>query len=457
MKRKLLTAFLCSSMLLNGIPVTVLAQEVETGIQTETAIIHSGTIGTADWTIDSNGVLTIGAGEFTNNDDEDYKWPWRSYRLSITRVDGTAKFKVTGSLAGMFAYGAYPSSRIESIDLSGFDTSNVTDMSDMFYNCSGLTSLDLSPLDTSNVTSMGSMFEGCSGLTSLDLSPLDTSNVTDMWSMFDGCSGLTSLDLSPLDTSNVTDMRFMFGGCSGLTSLDLSSLDTSNVTDMSDMFHACSSLTSLDLSSFDTSNVTSMWYMFRGCSSLATIRYSQKGASVLDMLPEKSGWYQNNKGPYTISNLPTVPDGATAVLTREKTTAKPIKMHRLYNPNSGEHFYTANTAEKDYLVKVGWKYEGEGWKAPEKSNTPVYRLYNANAGDHHYTLNENEKNALVKLGWKYEGIGWYSDDAKTVPLYREYNPNAKAGSHNYTPNEKEHKFLTSNGWKDEGIAWYGMK
>jgi len=59
-------------------------------------------------------------------------------------------------------------------------------------------------------------------------------------------------------------------------------------------------------------------------------------------------------------------------------------MHRLYNPNSGEHFYTAAVAEKNHLVKVGWKYEGIGWIAPANGSA-VYRLYNANAGDHHYS------------------------------------------------------------------------
>ena len=136
--------------------------------------------------------------------------------------------------------------------------------------------------------------------------------------------------------------------------------------------------------------------------------------------------------------------------------ANAADMHRLYNPNSGEHFYTANGNEKNHLVKVGWKYEGIGWTAPATGNA-VYRLYNANAGDHHYTLNTNEKNHLVKVGWKYEGIGWYSDVKKTIPLYRAYNPNAKAGSHNYTVNYAEQKNLIRVGWKDEGIAWYGIK
>ncbi len=135
----------------------------------------------------------------------------------------------------------------------------------------------------------------------------------------------------------------------------------------------------------------------------------------------------------------------------------PVSMHRLYNPNSGEHFYTAKAKEKDALVKVGWKYEGIGWTAPPVSKTPVYRLYNANAGDHHYTMKAGERDALIKVGWDYEGIGWYSDDNKTVPLYRQYNPNAVSGSHNYTTNKKENDALVKIGWIAEGIGWYGIK
>ncbi|MBQ9279337.1 MAG: hypothetical protein IJ224_11970 [Lachnospiraceae bacterium] len=134
-----------------------------------------------------------------------------------------------------------------------------------------------------------------------------------------------------------------------------------------------------------------------------------------------------------------------------------VNMYRLYNPNSGEHFYTANEKERNNLVSVGWRYEGIGWKAPAKSNTPVYRLYNKNAGDHHYTMSEKEKDFLVSVGWKYEGIGWYSDDAKSVPLYRQYNPNAKAGSHNYTTSKAENDKLVGLGWKGEGVGWYGVK
>ena len=140
-----------------------------------------------------------------------------------------------------------------------------------------------------------------------------------------------------------------------------------------------------------------------------------------------------------------------------ETPAKTVDMYRLYNPNSGEHFYTASAGEKDFLVNVGWTYEGIGWKAPEKSNTPVYRLYNSNAGDHHYTTNKAERDNLISLGWKDEGIGWYSDDAQSLPIYRQYNPNAVSGAHNFTSSKGENDWLVSLGWSEEGIGWYGVK
>ena len=63
----------------------------------------------------------------------------------------------------------------------------------MFYGCIGLTSLDLSNFNTANVTNMGTMFRYCSGLTDLDLSNFNTANVTDMYSMFSDCTALTTL------------------------------------------------------------------------------------------------------------------------------------------------------------------------------------------------------------------------------------------------------------------------
>lgn len=140
--------------------------------------------------------------------------------------------------------------------------------------------------------------------------------------------------------------------------------------------------------------------------------------------------------------------------TGKENNTKTVEMHRLYNPNSGEHFYTANVAEKDYLVKVGWSYENIGWYAPSTGES-VYRLYNPNAGDHHYTLNVGEKNYLVSVGWNYEGIAWHS--AGTVAMHRLYNPNAKTGTHHYTYSTGERDFLVKQGWRYEGISWYGVE
>ena len=168
-----------------------------------------------------------------------------------------------------------------SIDLSNFNTSNVTDMHYMFSDCSSLTSLDLSSFNTPNVTDMNSMFRNCSSLTSLDLSSFNTTNVTNMASLFNSCSSLTSLDLSSFNTTNVTKMAGMFMYCSSLTSLDLSSFNTSNVTNMNNMFYYCSKLTNLDVSSFNTSNVTNMDAMFRECVSLTSLDLSSLTAASL--------------------------------------------------------------------------------------------------------------------------------------------------------------------------------
>ena len=151
---------------------------------------------------------------------------------------------------------------LSSLDLSSFDTSQVTDMRYMFSELSSLADLNLSNFNTSKVTNMESMFDGMSKLTSLDLSSFDTSHVTNMDLMFSFTSKLVSLNLSNFNTSQVTVMNRMFANMPNLASLDLSSFDTSQVTEMSYMFYNTPNLTSLDLSTFDTSKVTDMNNIF---------------------------------------------------------------------------------------------------------------------------------------------------------------------------------------------------
>ena len=106
------------------------------------------------------------------------------------------------------------------------------------------------------------MFRGMSNPTSLDLSKFDTSQVTDMSQMFSDMSNLATLNLFNFDTSNVTNMSYMFNYTYRLISLNLSNFDTSQVTNMNSMFFGVSRFTTLNLSNFDTSKVTDMQYMF---------------------------------------------------------------------------------------------------------------------------------------------------------------------------------------------------
>lgn len=150
--------------------------------------------------------------------------------------------------------------------------------------------------------------------------------------------------------------------------------------------------------------------------------------------------------------------GCLALFGFSNEASADVPVYRLYNPNSGEHFYTTKDYEKVNCVRAGWRDEGIGWQAPE-TGAPVYRVYNPNAGDHHYTLNIFEVANLKKLGWWDEGEAFYSsfEDWPKVALYRVYNPNAKAGAHHFTPHKYERDHLVRVGWRAEGIGFYAAK
>ena len=244
----------------------------------------------------------------------------------LTQIEGfqylnTSEVK---DMSGMF----YGCSGLTSLDLSRFNTQNVTDMRAMFYGCSGLTSLDLKNFNTQNVTDMRAMFRYCSGLISLDVSHFDTQNVTDMRAMFYGCSGLTSLDVSNFNTQNVTDMQAMFHGCYGLTSLDVKNFNTQNVTNMVEMFSSCYGLTSLDVKNFNTQNVTDMGYMFSGCLGLTSLDVSHFNTqNVTDMGYMFSGCY-----------------GLTSLDLSHFNTQKVTDMSRMFSDCSALATISSNTA-----------------------------------------------------------------------------------------------------------------
>ena len=140
-----------------------------------------------------------------------------------------------------------------------------------------ITTIDYSYIDSDVMTSKDSTFslsglyKDCSSLTSITFGDyFNTSNVKDMSYMFYYCSALTELDLSGFDTSNVKDMSYMFSNCTSLKAIDLSSIDASKVNTMDSMFEGCESLSSIQFPS-STFGVNTIASMFKDCKSLPSL------------------------------------------------------------------------------------------------------------------------------------------------------------------------------------------
>lgn len=190
--------------------------------------------------------------------DENLKAENISKGTSIFGVEGTANttsLKITDS-----SYLFQNRARLDYMNEFLALCENVTNMTNMFYYCDSLTELDLSNFDTSNVTGTGmySLFSGCAKLETLNIKGFDTSGLTELRYVFSGCVRLTSIDVSSFNTSKVTNFYEMFKGCKSLTSLDVSNFDTSRAFNFTGMFRGCTGLTELDLSNFDMSKATSV-------------------------------------------------------------------------------------------------------------------------------------------------------------------------------------------------------
>ena len=174
------------------------------------------------------------------------------------------------NMAGMFD-GAI---NLTNLDISKFSTDKVTDMTLMFANLTKLEQLNVSKFNTNNVASMAGMFEVVSNLTNLDISNFNTDKVTDMVLMFAGMTNLEQLDVSNFNTNNTASMAGMFEGVSNLTNLDISNFNTDKVTDMALMFAGMTKLEQLDVSNFNTNNTVRMPGMFEGVSNLTNLDIS---------------------------------------------------------------------------------------------------------------------------------------------------------------------------------------
>ena len=138
--------------------------------------------------------------------------------------------------------------------LENINTTHVTDMSKMFYNCYELNSLNLSQFNTGNVEKMNEMFYNCHGLNSLDLSAFNTAKVNNMYRMFYYCFAKT-IDLSSFNTANVENMNEMFAGASLVVNIYASDLfKTDKLTSSKDMFKLCTKLPNFNKDEVDATH-----------------------------------------------------------------------------------------------------------------------------------------------------------------------------------------------------------
>ena len=267
------------------------------------------------------------------------------------------------------------------LDLSSFNTSNVTNMNSMFRECS-VNNVILSSFDTSKVTDMGYMFAGA-GVYNLDISNFDTSNVTNMEAMFNGLGYVENVDLSHLKTGNVTNMSYMLSG-TNFNNLDLSHFNTSKVTSMSSMFYA-SDYTSLDLSHFDTRKVTAMDSMFSGCGNLESINLSSFDTSkVTDM-------------DFMFSNC-----GLVTLDISNFNTSRVIDMYFMFS--------NSNSLETVYV--------GDGW---DTTNVDSYDKVFSNVpnlkGTYGTTYDVNHQNKEYARIDSLDAPGYFCDKSKIIIKY----------------------------------------
>lgn len=241
---------------------------VEDADVTTPTIVRSGTFGTSPWTLDSDGVMTFSAGTFGQRTSPAF------FNTDVTKIVFAGPV-VLNANSSMAFEGSTNLTAIEGLE--NVDASQVVNMNQMFQQ-SGLTSLDLSSWDLSHVTDMSDAFSYDRALTSLKLGKT-TGAVTSMEEMLVGDSALTAVDAADWNTSSLQDPESLFQGDAGLTSLDLSGWDTSHVTSLSNVFHGLSNLTSLNVSNWDTSHVMNFVQTFQDVKNLPTLDVSNWNVS----------------------------------------------------------------------------------------------------------------------------------------------------------------------------------
>lgn len=437
--------------------------------------------------------------------------PWQAQASTITSVEIADGIFAT-NLSGMFRGCA----SLITVDLSNLDTSELSGMDAMFSACASLLLVDLSNFNTSNVSMMRGMFSGCSSLVAVDLSSFDTRGAFKMQDMFSGCTSLVRVSLGEnfrftSETAYLPEGEWQSATTGATYSAEQVAASQQGIADSytnltaaveapvitdetavtwtkgsKDGFSLRSDAnillfegvkidgTSVDAANYEVTEGSTIVALKP--SYLQTLTEGEHTVDIVSITGSASAKFTVAPDPTAVKPDPEpepkpepkpdpTPDPTPGSTPDPEPTPEPQPtpeptdqgqtMYRMYNPNSGEHFYTASVEERNDLMWRGWKPEGIAWTAPSWG-TPVFRLYNPNAGEHHYTTSEIERAVLIYAGWNDEGVGWYADTEQRVPVYRVYNPNAFSNNHHYTTDWGERDVLIDMGWRDEGIGWHGI-
>ena len=265
-----------------------------------------------------------------------FQWFTKIESLDFTNIDTSEVNK----MHAMF----YWMQNLKTTNFGNFNTSKVTDMTAMFGCTFSLTELDLSKFDTSNVTQMSYMFHG-TYVQKLDLSSFNTSNVTNMYSMFEATSRLKEIKFGDnFNTEKVTNMGRMFTNTPALLGLNLAKFNTKNVTNMAHMFGSMNAIENLNLTSFDTSNVTTMNGMFSSMPNLKTLDISTFNTqNVTDM------GYIFAINNYDSDNLTTIYAGDNFVTNNVANSQGIFNYRKKLRGGNGSYLVDPNTADKSWL------------------------------------------------------------------------------------------------------------
>ncbi|MDO4536806.1 MAG: isopeptide-forming domain-containing fimbrial protein [Coriobacteriales bacterium] len=209
---------------LSALPALAFADDVEGGVLLSTpselqlqaaSESVSGTWGTCAWEI-KGSVLTIHSGSGTDQTavqvvgedtsaDPTYVSPWAQYKVTDVRAvaeDGK-KIVAPANCAGLFSGWTYPD-KLESMDLSGMDVSNTTDMTSIFEGCTDLETLNIGGWDASKLQKCDAAFKDCKKLKVVDIFGWTTSGDTKK-GIFSGCEAVESIKVGKGFEMHVAD------------------------------------------------------------------------------------------------------------------------------------------------------------------------------------------------------------------------------------------------------------